>query len=206
MGALYAGALRRGDPLEAVYPDGRRETVPVDAWRGPLLPADESVLTRCTGPTLDVGCGPGRMAAALRARGVPALGIDTDVAAVQLARAAGAVVRRCDVFGHVPGAGGWATALLVDGNIGIGGAPLVLLRRVAALTGAAGRLLVEVEGPTARSALVELRLASGGAVSPPFRWARLAVHDVGTVAALASLRVEHLWEEAGRWFVALRAD
>ena len=79
MGALYAGALRRGDLLEAVYPDGRRETVPVDTWRGPLLPADESVLARCTGPTLDVGCGPGRMAAALRARGVHALGIDTDV-------------------------------------------------------------------------------------------------------------------------------
>jgi len=206
MGALYAGALRRGDVLEAVYPDGRRETVPVDAWRGPLLPADESVLARCAGPTLDIGCGPGRMAAALRARGIPALGIDTDVAAVQLARAAGALVRRCDVFGHVPGEGGWATALLVDGNIGIGGAPLVLLRRVAALTGPAGRVLVEVEGPTARSALVELRLASGDDVSAPFRWARLAVQDVGTVAAVASLRVEQLWEEAGRWFVALRAD
>jgi len=61
MGALYAGALRSGDPLEVVYPDGRRETVPVDMWRGPLLAADESVLARCVGPTLDVGCGPGRM-------------------------------------------------------------------------------------------------------------------------------------------------
>lgn len=205
MGALWAGALRDGESLEAVYPDGRRETVPVDAWRGPLLPGDESVLARCTAPTLDIGCGPGRMAAALQARGRPALGIDSDLAAVHLARAAGAVVRHCDVFGHVPGAGRWTTALLMDGNIGIGGRPLALLRRVAELTGPAGRLLVEVEGPTCRSALVELRLASGGVLSAPFRWARLAVHDAGSVAAQADLRVERLWEEAGRWFVVLRA-
>ena len=85
------------------------------------------------------------MAAALRDRGIPALGIDIDVAAVQLARAVGAV----------------------------------LLRRVAALTGPTGRVLVEVEGPTARSALVELRLASGDDVSGPFRWARLAVQASG---------------------------
>jgi hypothetical protein len=101
-------------------------------------------------------------------------------------------------------AGRWSTVLLVDGNIGIGGAPLILLRRVAELAATAGRILVEVEGPAERSGLVELRLASGDAVSEPFRWARLAVQDAGGVAAMAQLRVDELWEEAGRWFVALR--
>ncbi|MBA2767520.1 MAG: methyltransferase domain-containing protein [Sporichthyaceae bacterium] len=205
MGPLYGSALRRGDPLEAVYPDGRRMPVPVDSWRGPLVPGDRSILDRCVGPTLDVGCGPGRITAALQDHGLSVLGIDTDDTAVRLARDAGALAVHCDVFGHVPCAGRWSTVLLVDGNIGIGGAPLVLLRRVAALSTPEGRLLVEVEGPSKRSSLVELRLATGARVSAPFRWARLAVHDAGAVAALAGLRVEQLWEEADRWFVALRA-
>jgi SAM-dependent methyltransferase len=204
MGPLYASALDRGHPLDAIYPDGHRVPVPVESWRGPLLPGDSSVLDRCTRPTLDVGCGPGRMTAALYRRGIAAVGIDTDASAVHFACAAGAVVQRCDVFGNVPLAGRWSTVLLVDGNIGIGGAPLILLRRVAELAAPAGRILVEVEGPAERSSLVELRLASGDAVSEPFRWARLAVQDAGGVAAMAGLRVEELWEEAGRWFVALR--
>lgn len=204
MGPLYGVALDRGHPLEAIYPDGHRVAVPVDAWRGPLLPGDDSVLQRCSAATLDVGCGPGRMTAALHRRGVAALGIDSDPTAVQLARKAGALVRQCDVFGNVPLVGRWSSVLLVDGNIGIGGAPLVLLRRVAELAAPEARILVEVEGPAERSGLVELRLASGDAVSAPFRWAQLAVQDAASVAALAQLRVQELWEEAGRWFVTLR--
>jgi SAM-dependent methyltransferase len=206
MGPLYGHAIERGYPLEAIYPDGQRVPVPVNAWRGPLLPGDASVLQRCIGPTLDVGCGPGRMVGALHKRGIAALGIDTDARAIQFARSAGAVVHRSDVFGNVPLARHWSTVLLMDGNIGIGGAPLVLLRRVAELAAPQGRVLVEVEGPAQRSSLVELRLASGNAISEPFRWARLAVQDAGEVAAMAHMRLEEMWEEERRWFVALRKN
>ena len=37
-----------------------------------------------------------------------------------------------DVFDPLPGEGRWETALLADGNIGIGGDPVALLRRLRA--------------------------------------------------------------------------
>ncbi len=204
IGSLYARSLRDGDPLDVVDPDGRRTAVPVERWRGPLHPGDESLLSRCHRPTLDIGCGPGRLTAALRARGVAALGIDVERAAVVLARRAGAPARQCSVFAAVPAAGSWATTLLADGNIGIGGDPVTLLRRTSELLAPGGSALVEVEGPEGRSGPVELRLASGRRLGPPFPWARLALPDVAAVATNAGLRVVETWEDSERWFVALR--
>ena len=204
MGRLYSGALRDGRRLEAVYPDGRRVAVPVDSWLGPLQPGDAGLLDRCTGATLDVGCGPGRLAAALRRRGVPALGIDPNAEAVRLARTAGARVLRCSVFGDVPRPGAWDTILLADGNIGIGGLPVLLLRRVGALLAPEGQVLVEVEGPQASSGRTRLRLASGNRISRPFPWAHLALRDAGGAATLAGMGVDDFWQDAGRWFVTLR--
>jgi len=204
MGPLYGACLDDGRALHAVYPDGRREPVPVGDWRGDPLPGDETVLDRCSGPTLDVGCGPGRLTAALERRGVPVLGLDVSLTAVLLARRGGAAVHHGCVFGNVPTPGQWETVLLVDGNIGIGGAPLVLLRRIGELMSRTGQALVEVESPSQPSCLVDLRLASGDDLGHPFPWARLSVQDAGGVAALAGLRAEDAWEVHGRWFVALR--
>ena len=72
-----------------------------------------------------------RAAVPLRTRGVPALAIDITPGAVLLARSSGALALQRDVFGHLPATGRWATVLLADGNIGIGGDPLSLLRRDA---------------------------------------------------------------------------
>ena len=41
-----------------------------------------------------------------------------------------AAIRR-NVFDALPGEGRWRTALLADGNIGIGGDPAALLRRLS---------------------------------------------------------------------------
>ncbi|WP_239310239.1 methyltransferase domain-containing protein, partial [Frankia sp. Cj3] len=90
----------------------------MDQWRGGLIPGDASLLRRCDGPTLDVGCGPGRLTVALTTRGVPVLGIDVAPFAVRLARRAGAAALCRDVFGRVPGERRWSALLLADGNIG----------------------------------------------------------------------------------------
>ncbi len=128
---------------------GERITLPTERWRSEPSPGDELLLAGCTGPTLDIGCGPGRLTAALLERGVPALGTDVSAVAVRLARAAGAVALRRDVFERQPGEGRWRHALLADGNIGIGGDPVRLLRRVRERAGA-GRQRAGRAGPAGR--------------------------------------------------------
>src|SRR5271170_2626093 len=105
------------------------------------------MLDRCAGPTLDIGSGPGRLTLALAERGIPALGIDITAHEVGRAWSRGALVMLRDVFDRVPGTGRWATVLLADGNIGIGGDPAALLGRVAELLAPRGRAIVELEAP-----------------------------------------------------------
>src|SRR5690606_1254872 len=127
--------------------DGTRIPVPLARWYAAAAGADHVLLDACAGATLDVGCGPGRMVEALTRRGVTAMGVDVSDRAVQLARARGAMALRRDVFDPLPGEGRWHHAMLVDGNLGIGGDPVALLRRIVALLGRHGTVLVEIEPP-----------------------------------------------------------
>ena len=101
-----------------------------DAWLAPATNADQAALRRVSAPVLDIGCGPGRHVVALGELGIPVLGIDVTHIALSAARARGALVLERSVFGRVPGAGRWGSALLLDGNLGIGADPAFLLRRV----------------------------------------------------------------------------
>ena len=118
--------------------------LPVRRWFLPAGPAEHPALDRATGPALDVGCGPGRHLVALAERGVFALGIDISPVLLDVARARGANVLERSIFDRVPGASRWRTALLLDGNIGIGGDP-VAFSRVGELLAPDGRIIVEIE-------------------------------------------------------------
>ncbi|AGZ42967.1 class I SAM-dependent methyltransferase [Actinoplanes friuliensis] len=168
------------------------------AWCRNHLPGDRGLLARCAGPTLDVGCGPGRLTSALNRLGHPALGIDVSPAAVRLARARGATVLLRDVFGPLPGHGRWRHVLLADGNIGIGGDPGALLSRCRDLLAADGRVHVELSPPGTRSWSGEARIAG-----EPFRWAQLAAGDLAGPAAASALHIAATWTEANRWFATL---
>ena len=202
---LFQDALDSGD-LWLRGPGGRRR-LPVERWRGQPSEADETLLQRCAGPTLDVGCGPGRLVAALTRRGVPALGIDIAPAAVRSAQLSGAIALRRSVFGRVPGSGRWPFALLADGNLGIGGDPAGLLRRVAALVRVpVGVVLVEVDPPGSAAGTEAVRLEDGtGRVSAPFLWARVGLDGLARVAARAGLQVTDHWDSQGRTFAAMSA-
>jgi SAM-dependent methyltransferase len=200
---LYAAALREG-PLFVRAEDGSCRDLPLEQWLGPLGPADAAVLDRAVGPVLDVGCGPGRHVLSLARRGVLALGVDVTPAAVRYARARGAPVMLGSVFAPVPGAGHWRTALLLDGNIGIGGRPVSLLRRLGNLLRGDGRVLCEVDPPglPTRSELIALENADG-ARSAWFAWARVSVDAIAEVAPRAGMVVEATWAREGRIFAQL---
>lgn len=181
------------------------EVVALPAWKwlGQIDAGDSQLLDRCVGPTVDIGCGPGRMTNALLARGVQTLGIDVVAEAVELTRARGGVALQRDVFTALPGEGRWQTALLADGNIGIGGDPVRLLQRTARLLRADGRIVVDLSPPGGDVRVHRISLEVSGARSRRFPWAIVPADRLACLAEAAALRVSEVVEHDGRWFAAL---
>jgi SAM-dependent methyltransferase len=200
--ALYEEALAAETGTLALrIADGREMPLEVSRWCGPPDAADQELLRRCRGPVLDVGCGPGRLTVALTEQGVPALGVDISRAAVARARRAGATALRRSVFDPLPGQGRWATVLLADGNIGIGGVPARLLRRCAELLSPEGRILIEAEPGNVDERLTARLEHPDGRRGPVFPWARLGAAALVSAAAAAGLDVIEQWQLADRAFV-----
>jgi SAM-dependent methyltransferase len=201
---VYAIALAdTSRPLIARGPTGAARPVGLARWLEPAGVVDDRVLERVRGPVLDIGCGPGRHVHALARRGVLAVGVDVSAAAVSLARRRGAVALQASVFDHLPGAGRWRTALLLDGNIGIGGSPALLLARVASLLAPGGEVLAELAPPGQGIHRHELRLEHGHVSSTWFAWATVSVDAVGEPATAAGLTVSESWCDGRRWFARM---
>jgi SAM-dependent methyltransferase len=171
---------------------------PMSRWLGAVDDEEVGVLQRAVGPVLDIGCGPGRHVSWLIARGVLALGIDVAPAPLRIASNRGAFVLQQSVFEGVPAPGCWTTALLLDGSIGIGGAPDVLLRRVRELVTSGGRLLVEVEPPGTGLRSIRLRGHLGW-----FEWAHVGVDVLADLAHASGWEIAEIWKGEQRWFADL---
>jgi SAM-dependent methyltransferase len=178
--------------------------VSVPAWTHAADLVDTRVLERVAPPVLDIGCGPGRHVLALAARGVLALGIDVTPAAIDLARAHGAPVLERSVFARIPGARRWRTALLLDGNVGIGGDPAALLARTSELLlPSAGRVLVETAAPETRAMARTVRLEIGPTVGPWFELSILGLDALPDVARRTGFVLDESWNYGDRWFASL---
>jgi SAM-dependent methyltransferase len=177
-------------------------------WCAPPSSADDRVLARARQPVLDIGCGPGRHVLALAERGTVALGIDLTPGAVAWARRGGAPVLERSVFHRIPGHGRWRTALLLDGNVGIGGDPHALLQRIGTLLSADGVILVELEPATTGSrppvGCTAASLELDGVPGPWFPWTEVGADEIRPIAAGAGFAVIDEWHESGRHFAELR--
>ena len=209
--AVYEDSLRGGPPVVVRYADGRSVPLNLARWQGLARGADDGMLRRVRGAALDIGCGPGRLVAALAARGIFALGIDIAPEAVGLTRRAGGRALQMSVFGDLPHVGRWTTAVLADGNIGIGGDPVRLLRRTAQVLAPGGRILVELERPGVGLRQERVRLEDeAGRLGSWFAWAHVGMDALPAVAAQAGLAIVEQWsapdppvDDSARWFAAL---
>ncbi|MEV6025696.1 methyltransferase domain-containing protein [Streptomyces sp. NPDC052036] len=195
-GPLYLRRMCQGTGQELLLLD-------VERWCAAPDAADTSVLRRCTGPVLDVGCGPGRLVAALAARGLPALGVDVSPAAVSRTRSLGGSALRRSVFDRLPREGRWGTVLLMDGNVGIGGDPAVLLARLHDLVRPGGRLLAEAAPQDVDERLTVRVEDARGRHGRPFAWARLGTTALARAAEGTGWVLTGRWTADGRPFVEL---
>ncbi len=205
LGELYEQALVGLEHPVVEHQDGNATPLAARRWLH-AVPGDDSLLRRCSGPTLDVGAGPGRLTVALAERGVPALAIDVTPYAVSLARSRGALALQRDVFCSLPGTGRWATVLLADGNIGIGGDPAVLLRRIRDLLRPGGTIVAEVEPAGLPLRREHVRLRTPDRCGAWFPWAWVGVDQIATLAESSDLQVALVWTDAGRLFAELSRD
>lgn len=202
----YARALC--DPERTVYLRGADDVSPdavrleIERFLAGADDGDAVALASATGPVIDVGCGPGRFVHAAIMAGHLTLGIDISPTAVRIAQEHGLPVLCRSIFQDLPGEGTWGTALLIDGNIGIGGDPAALLRRCAELVRAGdGRVMVETHADPERDRIFEGVLVDDlDRESPPFPWAEVGADALERYADEAGLVASRVWAANGRSF------
>lgn len=208
-GSPYATALRSGGGMLRMIDHDGAPGAPVELARflAAADDADRSVLDRSVGAILDVGCGPGRMVRAAIVAGHLSLGVDVSDAAVAHAHAQGLPVLHRSVFDTIPREGEWGTALLLDGNSGIGGDPSALLARCAQLVQRGGFVIVEAHPDPRRDRGFRATLIDHqGRSSLPFPWYEIGLNGLRRCAAAAELSVVETWSHAERTFVRLRRE
>lgn len=200
-GDPYARAMVRGrGPLYLRRDDGWLLPLDVERWCAPPDEADRTLLARCCGSVLDIGCGPGRLVAGAARAGEPVLGVDVSPAAVARTKGTGAPVLCRSVFDRLPGEGRWHHALLIDGNVGIGGDPRALLARCRDLLAPAGAtLIVEVECEETD----ERHEVSLDPDAPMLMWALVGAAAVCAIAEPLGFGTQSIWSRNGRRFVEL---
>jgi SAM-dependent methyltransferase len=204
LASVYTHALQ-GHPCTVWEGDLAPQPLPTHAWLASAGATDRALLAHCQGPTLDIGCGPGRMTEALALAGHAVLGIDVVPEAVRQTRTRGVPALQRSVFDPLPGEGRWRTALLADGNIGIGGDPVALLERARQLVEPEGRVVVDVApwgtGVVTRHVRLETRHGRSG----QFPWTVVGADAVQAVAYAAGLGRATGYRRGDRWWAVVEA-
>ena len=204
----YARALRTDGRLRLTDPAHPDDAISYDVgrWNAAADAVDRSLLESADGPVIDIGCGPGRMLVAAGMLGIPALGVDVSPVAVAIARNAGGRAVRGSVFEPVPDEGRWDTALVIDGNIGIGGDPAALLARCRDIVRANGRIIVEAHCVPDADRTYRARIVDeSGRTSEEFPWAEVGREAIIRHAGAVGLTHRATWSAEARTFCELVA-
>lgn len=175
-----------------------------DRWFATPDEDDLFALDGLDAPVLDVGCGPGRIVAHLAAAGITAMGVDVNAEALRCAHELGAPVLQRSVFDPLPGTGRWGAAVLLDGNIGIGGDPASLLARLRTLLRPGGLVVAEVESPGVRSRQINAQISIDDDITDWFPWAIVSADDIAAAAQAAGLTLLSVRTSHHRWFATLQ--
>jgi SAM-dependent methyltransferase len=195
--------------------------LPYRAWR----PSQRAALRAARGRVLDVGCGAGRHAVALQARGHDVLGIDVSPLAIRTARERG--LRRARAVALVdfraPPAS-FDTIALLGNNFGLlanARRARVLLRRFRRWTSPRGRILAESNDVyrtrdaahlryqarnRARgrmSGQIRMRYRFRDLASPWFDYLMVSPREMREIARGTGWRVHRLFRSGGSTYVAL---
>jgi SAM-dependent methyltransferase len=184
--------------------EGARLDMDFGKWSSDADEVDRSLLGYVRGPVLDIGCGPGRMVRAAGELGLVALGLDVSPEVVALARRGGMAAALGSVFDRVPAEGVWRTALLIDGNVGIGGDVAALLARCREILAPAGTLVVELHPDDDRDHSYSATLTDDdGSRSAAFPWAEVGLTRLREAARASGFTVERAFTAADRRFARL---
>jgi SAM-dependent methyltransferase len=180
--------ISSGEPCWISDSEGHRRPLHIERWLGGAEStredrlADQAILEFCIGPTIDIGCGPGRFTAALVERGIRALGVDVSATAVEMTMERGGQALHQDVFAPLPGSSQWSHVLLADGNMGIGGDPQRLLGRARRLLHDHGEVIVEVDAAATGVSHEYRRWETDHSVGKWFPWAHVGSDALCTLA------------------------
>jgi SAM-dependent methyltransferase len=195
------GALMLREAGSARGDAGPRLDMDFGKWNSDADEVDRSLLRHVSGPVLDIGCGPGRMVRAAGELGLVALGLDVSPEVVALARRGGMAAALGSVFDRVPAEGLWRSALLIDGNVGIGGDVAALLARCCEILAPSGALVVELHPDDDRDHSYSATLTDGeGSRSAEFPWAEVGLTRLREVARASGFSVDRAFNAGGRRF------
>jgi hypothetical protein len=111
------------------------------------------------------------------------LGIDISSVAVEAGSGGGSQVLRRHFTDLLPGEGRWGTALLLDGNVGIGGDVHRLLCRCRNLVGSGGLIICEVDPDPDRHEAYEVVLSVDKCLSAAMPWASIGMRALQRLAS-----------------------
>ncbi|WP_166655407.1 class I SAM-dependent methyltransferase [Actinorugispora endophytica] len=192
---------------------------------------DRWACERARGRVLDVGCGAGRHALALRGMGRAVVGLDASPGAVRVARGRGVEAVVGTVQEPPPGLGVFDTVLLLGNNLGLLGGreqARTVLEGLAGLVAPGGRLIgsgfdprADGTGPGRADAdhaayhawnrergrmpgQVRMRVRDGGVATPWFDYLLLSCQELAGIVEPTPWRIEHV-ETGGRDYTAVLA-